>query len=639
MRRWAHRTHLVGLLTLAVAACAEKERPASKGGIAVTDDAGRQVTLAAPAQRIVSLLPSFTELLFAIGAGDRLVGRTAWCDYPPEALAVPSVGEGMPPNVEAVAARRPDLVVLYHSGQNVPGGGRFERLGIRTVLLDLNLLEDLGPAARRLGVLTARRPAADSLARVMDSVASQPPAPSTRSLAFIVWDNPPIVIGAGSYLDRLATLAGARNVFHDINSPSAQVAIQTNAPRGARVPRGGRARRLRRRAPGAGQEPARRPVPARLVGRRRARGGGGDRPQPPRAVGPAARGVRRGGGRDGAGVPARAHRRRGARPPGPPAGRRGRGRVRRGSHDRPRVARRSHGAAQRIPLALGRVLRRLVDHGAGLRRVRTAAPRRPRRGGAAARPARPRRGAGAVPRRGRANAEATRLPRRVALDRRRSRGCGRDRLCRVDRAAPVPPRVGPAPPHALPDRVPRGRDLARSGGHAGPHRGGPARAAGGHRDRPAGCPRVRLPAASMDRELILAVSGITCRYPGARRDILLDVSLEVRAGEFHAVLGPNGSGKTTLVRAALGLVQPIKGQANILGRPASAWGRRDLARVVGVLPQREDNLFPQRVRETVLLGRYPHLSLFGGVRVADRAAVERALVACDAADLADRWLC
>ena len=142
----------------------------------------------------------------------------------------------------------------------------------------------------------------------------------------------------------------------------------------------------------------------------------------------------------------------------------------------------------------------------------------------------------------------------------------------------------------------------------------------------------------MDGELILAVSGITCRYPGAQRDILLDVSLEVRAGEFHAVLGPNGSGKTTLVRAALGLIQPSKGQANILGRPASAWARRDLARVVGVLPQREDNLFPQRVRETVLLGRYPHLSLFGGVRAADQAAVERALVACDAADLADRWL-
>src|SRR5207247_7697342 len=69
-----------------------------------------------PAHRIVSLLPSFTEILFAIGAGDRVVGRTQWCDYPPAALAVPSVGEALPPNVEAVAARRPDLVVLYNAG-------------------------------------------------------------------------------------------------------------------------------------------------------------------------------------------------------------------------------------------------------------------------------------------------------------------------------------------------------------------------------------------------------------------------------------------------------------------------------------------------------------------------------------------
>ena len=142
----------------------------------------------------------------------------------------------------------------------------------------------------------------------------------------------------------------------------------------------------------------------------------------------------------------------------------------------------------------------------------------------------------------------------------------------------------------------------------------------------------------MDRELILALRGVTCRYPDAARDSLLSVSLELRAGEFHAVLGPNGSGKTTLVRAALGLVRPVAGDVEVLGRPASGWSRRDLARVVAVLPQREDNLFPQRVRETVLLGRYPHLSLLGGVGATDRAAVERALAACDATHLADRWL-
>lgn len=142
----------------------------------------------------------------------------------------------------------------------------------------------------------------------------------------------------------------------------------------------------------------------------------------------------------------------------------------------------------------------------------------------------------------------------------------------------------------------------------------------------------------MDRELIVAVRDLTCRYAGAPRDALVDVSLEVRSGEFHALLGPNGSGKTTLLRAALGLVAPVQGRVEILARPAGDWSRRDLARVVGVVPQREENLFPQRVHETVLLGRYPHLSLFGGVRPADRTAVERALVACDVVDLADRWL-
>jgi len=231
MRRWIQRTHLAGLVALTLTACAPGEHVPVGRGIAVTDDAGRRVTLAAPARRVVSLLPSFTEILFAIGAGDRLVGRTTWCDYPPEALAVPSVGDGMPPSVEAVAAQHPDLVVLYRSGPNVAAAEQLERLGIRTVLFDLNLLEQLGPVARRLGKLAGREAQAESLATEMDRVVSQPPAPSTQSLAFIVWDNPPIVIGAGSYLDRLAALSGARNVFHDVSSPSAQVSIETIAAR------------------------------------------------------------------------------------------------------------------------------------------------------------------------------------------------------------------------------------------------------------------------------------------------------------------------------------------------------------------------------------------------------------------------
>jgi len=187
----------------------------------------------APARRIVSLLPSFTELLFAIGAGDRVVGRTAWCDYPAAVRAVPSVGDGMPPNVEAVAARQPDLVVLYNSGPNVTAAKQLERLGIRAVLLDLNRLEDLGPAARTLGRLTGggHEAVADSLAAAMDSLAARPPPPVSTSIVFVVWDNPPIIIGRGSYLHQLAVLAGAHNVFEDVTVPSAQVSLETIAAR------------------------------------------------------------------------------------------------------------------------------------------------------------------------------------------------------------------------------------------------------------------------------------------------------------------------------------------------------------------------------------------------------------------------
>ena len=140
---------------------------------------------------------------------------------------MPSVGEGLPPNVEAVLARKPDLVLLYNSGPNVIAAHQFQRVGVRAELIDLNRLEDLGPAARALGRLTGHDAQADSLAAQMDSLVSRPLPPPTASIAFVVWDNPPIVIGRGSYLDELATHAGAHNVFSDVTAPSAQVSLET----------------------------------------------------------------------------------------------------------------------------------------------------------------------------------------------------------------------------------------------------------------------------------------------------------------------------------------------------------------------------------------------------------------------------
>jgi len=229
MRRLAHRTHLVRVVTLCVAAT--RTAPAQgQPGLAVTDDAGRPVVLAAPARRIVSLSPAITELLFALGAGERVVGRTTWCDYPPAARAVPSVGDGLNPDLEAILSRRPDLVVLYHSPLNVGAATHLASLGVAAILLRQDRLEDLRRDASILGRLTARAAAGDSLA-VSISEALRPMPDLGVRVAILAWENPPTVIGGASYLDELATLAGGHNVFHDLRTPAAVVSLETLAAR------------------------------------------------------------------------------------------------------------------------------------------------------------------------------------------------------------------------------------------------------------------------------------------------------------------------------------------------------------------------------------------------------------------------
>ncbi|HVX87768.1 MAG TPA: helical backbone metal receptor, partial [Gemmatimonadales bacterium] len=100
-----------------------------EGSIVVIDDARDTVRLERPATRIVSLIPASTELLFAIGAGPQVVGRTRWCDYPAAAQAVTDVGDGIGPNLEAVTAQHPDLVVLYLAGSNAEAATRLRAMG------------------------------------------------------------------------------------------------------------------------------------------------------------------------------------------------------------------------------------------------------------------------------------------------------------------------------------------------------------------------------------------------------------------------------------------------------------------------------------------------------------------------------
>jgi iron complex transport system substrate-binding protein len=224
-------------LSLAVvallAACANAPRD---GAVTRVDDWGRTVSLQAPARRIVSLSPASTEILFALGLGGRVVGRTRWCDYPRAAREVPDVGEGIGPNVEAVAARRPDLVLLYASGVNRAAAERFAALGIATAALQLDRADDVRRVAILIGGLAGAARAADSLVAAFDSAraATEREAPrlARRPRLYVdVWTDPPMTVGRGSYLSEVIRAAGGANVFGDVRASSATVSLETIARR------------------------------------------------------------------------------------------------------------------------------------------------------------------------------------------------------------------------------------------------------------------------------------------------------------------------------------------------------------------------------------------------------------------------
>jgi iron complex transport system ATP-binding protein len=136
--------------------------------------------------------------------------------------------------------------------------------------------------------------------------------------------------------------------------------------------------------------------------------------------------------------------------------------------------------------------------------------------------------------------------------------------------------------------------------------------------------------------MILEARDLSVRYPGIDRPAVDLVSLAVGAGQLIAIVGPNGSGKTTLLRALLGLLPLSSGSAMVRGRAIGQWPRAELARVVGVVPQSEERIFPLRVRESVMLGRYARLGALGREGKADRAAVEAAMQRADVTAFAER---
>ena len=135
---------------------------------------------------------------------------------------------------------------------------------------------------------------------------------------------------------------------------------------------------------------------------------------------------------------------------------------------------------------------------------------------------------------------------------------------------------------------------------------------------------------------MIALSDLVVCYPAARINAVDGVSFTSPAGQITALAGPNGSGKSTIVRALLGRVDIIRGNAMIGGDDVRALAPNALAQMMAVVPQREETAFPTRVRDYVGLGRYPHLGLWRSPAADDERAINDALVQAEVVELADR---
>lgn len=195
------------------------------------DDRGKVVILKKPPQRIVSLAPAVTEMLFAIGAGNRVVGVTSYCDYPPAAKKLPKVGGFTNPSLEKIVNLRPELVVAMR-GNPLNLLERLEKMGYPVFALNPQKLNDVLSGVERLGKLIGSKEAekvvSDLRRRVerMKMMASKVPWERRPKVMIELWDNPLIVFGRDSIGNEVIELAGGRNIIEKGRIPYPQISLE-----------------------------------------------------------------------------------------------------------------------------------------------------------------------------------------------------------------------------------------------------------------------------------------------------------------------------------------------------------------------------------------------------------------------------
>ena len=188
---------------------------------------------AAPPQRIVSTAPSITELLYALGLGDRVAGVTDYCHYPPEARLKPKIGDYTSPNLEAIAALKPDLVILQTNPIRL--ADRLHALKLATLEINQDNIAALYNSFRQVGAATGASAQAatliDSVRAKLDAIRKQAAGlPRTRAM-FVVGRTPNrldglVVVGKATYLNEIIEIAGGENVFRDALTQYPNVSLE-----------------------------------------------------------------------------------------------------------------------------------------------------------------------------------------------------------------------------------------------------------------------------------------------------------------------------------------------------------------------------------------------------------------------------
>jgi iron complex transport system substrate-binding protein len=209
-----------------IAGCTQQSTEPKDTKIEVIDQLGRVVTLEKAPQRIISLSPANTEILYALGLGDRVVARTDYCNYPLEVTDKPSVGGFSDPNLEKIVSFTPDLVLAsnIHEKLIIP---QLEEKGIKVLALDPKTIDEVLAALDLVGRVTEEQNKSSELVKSLQKrikavtdVTDKLTTEERLKVLYLVWHDPLYVAGSNTFHDELIKKAGGVNIVADEGYPS-----------------------------------------------------------------------------------------------------------------------------------------------------------------------------------------------------------------------------------------------------------------------------------------------------------------------------------------------------------------------------------------------------------------------------------